>query len=206
MTFRTHKQFGIAFAYITLMILYQFKLFEINYYLCFPIVLLINQWGAKFPDLDHEFCNVKDKNVLTWTINKIIHLTGGKHRSWQTHSWDVMVVYAVASTYVGYKIFNSLNFGLFALINLAFVSGWTSHLWSDSLTSAGTKIFCWAKLKLVFVPKKIGKFRFNTGGEWEDFNYKLMRKFDVVLGLVALVFPQMPTIIRISKQLITMIT
>ena len=205
MTFKTHKQFGIAYAYLTLMLLYQFKVFEINYYLCFPIVLLVAQWGAKFPDIDHHYSAVKDKNTVTFIINKIIHLTGGKHRSRHTHSWDILVTYLVVSMVIGKMMFNSLNFGIFALINISFVSGWLSHLWSDSLTSDGTYLVCWLPFKVVWVAKKIFNFRFNTGGDWEEFNYSLMRKVDVVLGFIAVIYPIMPQILNVAKKIIGMI-
>ena len=189
MTYKTHKQYSIAFAYITLMLLYTYKVFEFNYYLCFPVVILVSQWGAKFPDLDHEFKIIKDKNVLTWVINKLIHLTGGKHRSWQTHSWDICIIYTVLSTYLANKFLDNASLTLALLINSGFVSGWISHLFSDTLNGVGVRLLCWLNKKVHFVPRKIGKFKFNTGGEWEDFNYFIMRRADVVLGLVAVIYP-----------------
>lgn len=207
MTYRTHKQYSIAFAYIALMILYTLKLFDFNYYLCFPIILLISQWGAKFPDLDHNFNQIKDRNVLTWIINKLIHLTGGHHRSWQTHSWDICIIYAILSNYLTHKYMNGTDAGLAFIINCGFISGWVSHLFSDMLNGVGIRLFCWYKQTIALVPKRIyllpkkivNKFKkerqskfiivFNTGGDWELFNYKVMRVSDVVLGIVAFVFP-----------------
>lgn len=209
MTYLTHKQYSIAFAYVTLMLLYSFKLCDINYYLCFPVIILISQWGAKFPDLDHDFKNIKDKNVLTWTINKLIHLTGGKHRSWQTHSIDIFVYYSVASYFMGSSIFEGTNLSVYMMINYGFASGWLSHLYSDMLNGVGIRMFCFSKKKVALVPRKlhirifrkdIVNIKFNTGGEWEDFNYRIMRKADVVLGLVAVIYPSIPYIADYIKN------
>lgn len=44
-------------------------------------------------------------------------------------------------------------------------------------------------MKIKFVPKKIGKLRFNTGNEWEKFNYTLMKYINIALGLVCILYP-----------------
>ena len=199
MTYRTHKQYSIAFSYIALMILYTLKLFNFSYYLCFPIILLVGQWGAKFPDLDHNFANIKDKNVLTWCISKLIHITGGKHRSWQTHSWDICVIYSVVTNLLIGKYLNEMDSGLAFLINCGFIAGWISHLVADMFNGVGVRIVCWSKKTVAFVPRKLFGIHFNTGGDWEIFNYKVMRMADVIFGLIALVYPFMEQIKYILK-------
>ena len=68
---------------------------EINYYLTIPVLLATAKYGALFPDVDHTWQNVKEKTVPNWIINKLIHLTGGKHRSWQTHSIDIVAMFTL---------------------------------------------------------------------------------------------------------------
>jgi membrane-bound metal-dependent hydrolase YbcI (DUF457 family) len=87
-------------------------------------------------------------------INSIIHLTGGKHRSWQTHSWDMWLI-----SLLGALKFNTLlnrdNSDVFILLVLGFWSGWFSHLVSDMMTSAGVRVLCWwKKSNVALVPKQ----------------------------------------------------
>ena len=93
MTYPTHRQYAICFAFLTSMLVYKYSLSEINYYLALPIILMASKYGALFPDLDHIWQNVKEKTVPNWIINKLIHITGGKHRSWQTHSIDILAIF-----------------------------------------------------------------------------------------------------------------
>lgn len=195
MTGPTHRMYSICFAYITAILLFKNSISEINYYLMIPILLATSRYGASFPDVDHHWSNVHDKTVTNKILNVLIRCTGGKHRSWQTHSIDICTVYTIISIKLPNVLYNK---GLISLVNsevmklllLGVASGWISHLISDSLTSEGVRIFCWnKKLKLKFVPKKIGKLRFNTGNEWEKFNYTLMRYINIALGVVCLIYP-----------------
>jgi hypothetical protein len=170
------------------------KMLKCNYYLCFPVILLVSQWGAKFPDLDHDFSHIKDRNVLTWIINKIIHITGGKHRSWQTHSWDICIAYSIISNLLIGRYLKDIDASLAFLINCGFLSGWVSHMFSDMLNGVGVRIVCWNSKTIAFVPKQFLGFHFNTGGDWEMFNYKVMRIADVVLGVIALIYPFMTNV------------
>ena len=72
---------------------------------------------------------------------------------------------------------------------LGFSAGWISHIFSDMLTSAGVKVVCFLKLRIAFVPKHIGKLRFNTGNEWEAFCYKTTRIINVIIGIICLLYP-----------------
>ena len=92
MTFPTHRAFAIGWVLIGNLMLYINGMTEINYYLALVIMLQIGKYGALFPDIDHLWQNVKEKTVSNFIINKLIHLTGGKHRSWQTHSIDIVAV------------------------------------------------------------------------------------------------------------------
>lgn len=207
MTGQTHNQYAVSGAFIASIIIYKTGLTEINYYLALPILILVSKYGGKFPDVDHHWGNVKDKTVPNWIINKIIHLTGGKHRSWQTHSIDIVFVASLLAYFLPNILFingkiSLVNKEVVSIIALGFMSGWISHIFSDMLTSAGVRIACWSKLKVALVPKNIGKLRFNTGHEWEQFNYSLIRKINIVLGIICLVYPYMDKIISLLNNII----
>ena len=194
MTGPTHRQYSVCFGLITLMLMYKFNVSEINYYLALPIMLLISRWGAQFPDFDHEWKNVGDKTTVKRIINILIHITGGKHRSWQTHSIDICIYSSIAAYILPDILFNlnklsSINKEVLSLILLSFCSGWISHIFSDMLNGTGVRLVCFLNFKIALVPKKIGKLRFNTGNEWEAFNYKIMRVINIILGIISLIYP-----------------
>lgn len=194
MTGPTHRQYSIGFAYIAMMIIYGIGISEINYYLALPIMLVMSKAGAAFPDVDHIWQNVSDKTTLNKIINTIIHITGGKHRSWQTHSIDICVLFTVASVIVPrklleYEVVSKINMQVLSIILLGFAAGWISHIFSDMLTSAGVRLICFLKFKIKLVPKKIGKLRFNTGNEWEAFNYKVVKILNIFLAISCLIYP-----------------
>ena len=176
------------------MILYKNDLTIINYYLALPIILMAAEYGAIFPDIDHSWHNVRDKTVPKWIINKLIHLTGGRHRSWQTHSIDIVMILTIlvsklTDLFVKYGRMSVVNKEVFGIISAGFFAGWISHLLSDMLTSAGVRVICFLDYKVALTPKKIGRLRFNTGNEWERFNYKVIRLVNIALGVIALTYP-----------------
>lgn len=195
MTYPTHRQYAISFAFIASMLVYEYGLSKLNYYLILPLMLLVSKYGALFPDLDHTWQNVKDKTVPNWIINKIIHLTGGRHRSWQTHSLDILVIVIVFSIMAPNYIYNKAaisieNKELLQIILIGFSSGWASHLLADMMTSAGVRLMCWNKKVIIrLVPRKLGSLRFNTGNEWEQFVFKVTRVINILLGTLAIVYP-----------------
>lgn len=194
MTYRTHKVYAVSGALIAAMYIYMHGLSTIDYYLALPILLMTGKYGGLFPDVDHEWVNVKDKTVPNWFINKLIHLTGGNHRSWQTHSIDIYLAFTIASFKVPSMLLERrdltlVNYEIMSLMLLGFISGWGSHLLSDMMTGAGVRLVCWSKFKVAFVPRKFLWMRFNTGNEWEDFNYFVIKLLNIGIGTVALVFP-----------------
>lgn len=202
MTGPTHRVYSVLFAFITTIILYSANITQIGYYSTLLIVLAFSKSGALFPDLDHTWQNVKVKNLFNKVINTLIHITGGKHRSWQTHSIDICTIYTVGA-YIIPKllldrgIITEVNKEIVTLILLGFASGWISHLFSDMLTSAGVRLICFLDFKVKFVPKKIGKIKFNTGNEWEAFNYKTISLMNNIIGFISLMYP-----ILINEELI----
>lgn len=199
MTGPTHKQFAVTGACLAAMIIYHEGLTQVNYFLSLPILLLTAKYGALFPDVDHHWASVKDKTVTNWIINKLIRVTGGKHRSWQTHSIDIVLVSSIISFYLPEILFNlgkitNVNKEVMSIILLGFMSGWISHIFSDMLTSAGVRLLCFKKHKVAIVPKSVGSFRFNTGHEWEEFVFKVMKIVNIVVGSICVIYPFIETV------------
>ena len=194
MTFRTHREFAISFIYLSTFYIYNHNLIDINYYLLLVIMLCVGAKGALFPDVDHTWQNVKEKTLFNWITNKVIHLTGGKHRSWQTHSLDLMLVlFALAVGgnkywFISGKI-SDLNYNIAKMIIFAFCSGWLSHLISDMLTTGGVYLLFFGKKKIRLVPKKLFGIRFNTGGDWENWFYSVNNRINIVMSIIALCYP-----------------
>lgn len=194
MTAPTHRQYSICFGYVTLVILYNLGITNVNYYLALPLILMASRYGAVFPDLDHSWQNVSDKTFLNKIINVLIHATGGKHRSWQTHSIDIVIYSGLLSWFLPNKLYQvgmitDVNKEVLLLLLLGFMSGWVSHMFSDMLTSEGVRLVCILKFKIKLVPKRIGNLKFNTGHEWEKFNYKIVKVLNIFLSIICLAYP-----------------
>ena len=194
MTGPTHRQYSVCFAFITMMLYYNLGITNINYYLAMIIVLMTSKSGALFPDVDHNWQNVHNKTIPNKIINTIIHLTGGKHRSWQTHSIDICTYFTLCSYFIPnilYKLnkISEIDKEVSIIILLGFSSGWISHLFSDMLTSAGVRLIFFINYKVKFVPRQLFKLKFNTGNEWEAFNYKVIKIINILLGVICLTYP-----------------
>lgn len=194
MTGPTHKQYSVCFACLTMMLFYKLGITKINYYLALLIVMMTSKVGALFPDVDHDWHNVSNKTVPNKIINILIHATGGKHRSWQTHSIDICAWFTLAAFTIPNILYKKgfvsiVNREVLSIIMLGFASGWISHLFSDMLTSAGVRVICFINKKVKLVPRKLGPIVFNTGHEWEAFNYKVIKIINIFLGVACLVYP-----------------
>lgn len=194
MTGPTHRQYSICFAFLVSILFFRLGITNINYYLAIPILLTTARTGALFPDVDHDWHNVHDKTTINRIINFIIHLTGGKHRSWQTHSIDICAWFTLGAFKIPKYLYSTgslsqVNFEVLQLLLLGFASGWISHLFSDMLTGEGVRLFCFIKKKVRFVPRKLGPIVFNTGDAWEAFNFKAMRIINTILGIYCILYP-----------------
>lgn len=194
MTGPTHKQYAVCTAYIVAMLMYRYDMSEINYYITLPVIIMSAKYGGLFPDIDHNWQYVSDKTTIHWVINKLIRLTGGKHRSWQTHSIDITLILSVGAYLLPKKleelgIISVVNKEIMMVILFGFMAGWISHIFSDMMTSAGVRVFAISSRKIAFVPDKLFGFRFKTGGEWERFNYKAMKLLRIILGALSLIYP-----------------
>lgn len=165
-----------------------------NFYIALLIIIPLGKAGSWFPDLDHHWDSVKEKNSLNWIINRLLRKTGAKHRSRHTHSIDILFFMMMIS--VNLPIFlaskgwlSEIDAKVFSLVSFGFLSGWLSHIFSDMLTSEGVYLCFWMKRKISFVPRKIGKLRFNTGHDWENWVYRRVLKLNNILLIVAIIYP-----------------
>ncbi len=194
MTAATHKQFAIAWVLIGNAILSMQELTQINYYLSMIIMVQIAKYGALFPDIDCAWNSVKEKNGFTRIMNFLIRVTGGKHRSWQTHSLDLALLMLLAAYWLPrhlcqYEVINVLNMEIFQLIMIAFTIGWLSHLFSDMLNAEGIRILFFLKFHLALVPKQFMGIKFKTGEEWEGLVLRFTKMLNLVIWLAALALP-----------------
>lgn len=191
MTGRTHRVYAMEFVFIIAIVLYATGLMEHNYYISLFIMVVVAPLGAKFPDYDVDPEYLPVKTIPAKTINFIIRHTGGKHRSWHTHSVEAFTIVCALAVYVSYilkpnEYLTASDQDIFSLVAMAFMSGWLSHLFADMLNYKGITLF---GKRIALVPKRIGKMKFNTDGEWEDFNYYVVDKANKILGFAALLFP-----------------
>ena len=127
-----------------------------------------DSFGSVFSDLDHGPDSIPSKDPVAIGINKLLRLSGSKHRSWQTHSLLVTGGFCFllfALVFAGNSLIGvtgAIEWAFLRLAVIGFVAGVSSHLFLDAFTTAGIHI--WPGLKLRFVPKK--SF-FATGGTWE---------------------------------------
>lgn len=160
-------------------------------------------YGSTVSDLDHNWNSCPSKDMVSFCIHRVLHLTTGlrqngvsnaalslfdsKHRSWQTHS-DLFLLIIVLSMHALIGMLGGAGLIIFKMVSIGFLLGVVSHLILDMLTPDGI----WSVLlmiinrvfglhipeKLHFVPKR--EF-FATGGRWEAFIQKLMWVFSFIL-------------------------
>ena len=118
------------------------------------LFILSARLGGAFPDWDQVWGSVPYKGFAAFITNKIIHATGGKHRSRHTHSIDISIIVCVALMYLSFKTFGAQSF-IFVLA-AGFASGWISHLVADGFTHDGIYLSFLSKRRNIrFVPKQI---------------------------------------------------
>lgn len=190
----THRQFAVFICLLGCMQLFRTNVFEINYYLSMIIMIQMAKCGALFPDIDHHWKSVKEKTFINWIFNKIIRYTGGVHRSWQTHSWDICIAFTILSFELpkmlaeqGY--ISGLDAEVASVVLVGFSMGWVSHLFSDMLSHTGVRVLFWNRKSVAFVPKRLFGIEFKTGASWEGFVYRVCRVLNVVVGIFAVMYP-----------------
>lgn len=186
---QTHEQFAIGFAVTSAMVMRAASLTELNKYSCVVIGLPFVLAGAKFPDYDIKWDSIGDKNMIKFAINKLITLTGGKHRSRHTHSVDIAIIALILGIGINSILYNKrlITYMDSSIINLTvvnFVLGWISHLVCDMLNPSGIYLTAfYPKIKLHIVPKKILWIDCGTGGVWEGLVYKVAWVLNIILVL-----------------------
>lgn len=183
---KTHRAGGCAAALISFEIMRTqgWLLPDVNEFIQLAMMYPICSWASIAPDLDHGKDSIPDKDPVSILINKLLRLSGSKHRSWQTHSLLVtggfcVLLYAFVFLFNAMLgVQNDIGWAYIRLATLGFISGIMSHLILDAFSTAGIHIY--PGLKLRFVPKTSA---FATGGKWEKFVF-----YTLIVVILVLVF------------------
>lgn len=208
MTGETHRAFSVTFAIGGAALLTHLGLSEVNPLVSAPVLLMASRYGAVLPDIDHHWGSVPDKTTPNRILNGFIRLTGGKHRSWHTHSWDIYLVFLLIVILFPYSALEPLGVPTVSVLSLLLYGvllGWGSHLFADMLTPAGVRLFCWSKFKLRLVPKWA---MFATSSKWEDICYKVVKVINNLAGFTYIgwcvhllgIIPQIQGLLKISGR------
>ena len=184
MTGKTHHAGGTAAALVAFQIMRTkgWLLPDCNEFIQLLMMYPFVSFGSIFSDLDHGPESIPSKDPVAIGINKLLRLSGSKHRSWQTHSLLVTGTFCallLALVYLGNVYFDTLGALDWILLRLAVIGfdvGVMSHLILDFITPSGIHI--WPGFKIRLVPKK--KF-FATGGTWEKIVFWLLIVFLIVM-------------------------
>jgi membrane-bound metal-dependent hydrolase YbcI (DUF457 family) len=182
----THRAFSVTFAVGGAYALSAYGISTVHPLVSAPVLLLAARYGALLPDVDHHWSSVAEKTVPNRIINGFIHLTGGKHRSWQTHSWDIYLLLLAILVFFPRAQIESIGLetaGVLYMLLYGVMLGWGSHMFSDMLTPQGVRLTCFSKFKVRLVPKWAV---FATDSRWEDICYNTIRVINVLAGLAYL--------------------
>ena len=158
MMYATHKAGGALFALAGFEILSKTGMItpDIEPWLAMLIMYPASSFGSTFPDLDHNWNNVKEHTPVNLLIHKILHLTRPRHRSWQTHCLVItLALIAGAFTFLSlwqhYQWWGAsqLTISLIYLMIAGFSLGIFSHLFLDTFTRAGIWLVPKVHLRLV---------------------------------------------------------
>jgi len=194
---KTHHAGGTAAALIAFEVMRAkgWLLPDCNEFIQLLMMYPFVSFGSVFSDLDQGPDSIPSKDPIAIAINKVLRITGAKHRSWQTHSLLVtggICALLFALIYLGNFYFTSLGAIDWILLRLAiigFIVGVASHLVLDFLTPQGIHI--WPGFKLRLVPKS--KF-FATGETWEKIVFVILIIVIILLVLKILVMDVVPSI------------
>lgn len=191
----THENFATGFAISAVILMESLKINELHPYISALVAVNFARVGGKFPDYDLDWDKIHDKNIINFAINKFIKFTGGTHRSWQTHSFDISIIVLFImlltnSILLNNGIINSMDSCLLNLTVTSFGIGWISHLVCDMLNPSGVYLTVFNKnIKLKLVPKKFLAMSCSTGGTWEKIVKGLSGIIDVVLIVIMIIMP-----------------
>ena len=193
MTGATHRVGGVvcALAGYTILEKKGMLISDVSPMLQLAVMYPFAIYGSTVSDLDHHWQSAPSKDIVSFCINKILHLTtelrkktksknpvlavfDAKHRSWQTHSDLFLLIMILLSIQAIGSSISGANSIIMKLVFTGFILGIISHLildmltpegiWSIVLTGVGKAFKINVPEKIHFVPKS--KF-FATGGSWE---------------------------------------
>ena len=191
MLYLTHSLYAVGISLLFGPLIYLCGFSHVNYWLMLIILAVFGKEGGKWPDCDHSSWNsVKEKTPFYWVCNKIIRMTGGKHRSRHTHALSTCVLFLCAGVVVPVVLANAgmlsfLDSQLIMVCASGFGAGWLSHLLADALNTTGIWATPFSKKQFSLVGKGT-IVKFNTGGNWEDFCQFVVGKVNI-LCIVAVV-------------------
>lgn len=166
---------------------------ELNDFVQLGIMYPICSWASIAPDLDHGPDSIPDKDPVSIFINKILRLTGAKHRSWQTHCLlitgvFIFLLYALIKLGNVFWGSNKLDWVILRLLLTGFSVGIGSHLILDAMSTAGIHI--WPGFKMRFVPKTSA---FSTGSTWETIVFWVL-----IVGIIVMLISILLGVFNIS--------
>jgi len=189
---------------------------DVNPLIQLTVMYPFSIYGSTVSDLDHDWHSCPSKDVVSYAINKILHLASplidcigekspiskvlsifdAKHRSWQTHSDLTLLGMIWLMNYFVNTSVTSADAVILRLVFTGLIMGVISHLILDMLTPEGIWCFSTVILRKItkkkIFPEKISlvpnsKF-YRTGGAWET----LVRKVLWVLCIIFLLKILMP--------------
>lgn len=185
MTGKTHRVGGVVGGLVGFAVLKNNGLLveEISEPLQMILIHASSMYGSILLDMDHDWDSCPSKDIFSWVIWKILHLTtpirrwlqGGKfrrkiykrvrglleftdskHRSWQTHSDLTLILILGIMIYLPRLMSSSYDGILITVLGEGILFGVLSHLLLDMLTTDGIWSFILAPLRILSNEKKDG--------------------------------------------------
>lgn len=150
MTGRTHKAAGCAAMLAAYIYMSQkgYLLDGIHPIVQLAVMYPAASWGSTMPDLDQTSVdNIPDKTPVSIAVHKLLHIGKIKHRSWQTHTWAITLLFIIALYALLWcartNVWLGSSVGTYDILNMlltGFSVGNISHLMLDTLTYEGTQL------------------------------------------------------------------
>lgn len=212
MTGKTHRLGGVVCCLVGYSILESKGMLikDVSPLLQLTVMYPFSIYGSIVSDLDHHWESTPSKDIFSFWVNKVLHLTTGlsdsvkkkipvlklfdaKHRSWQTHSdlFLFLLIYFFTSLMsVGSSGSVYAQQVIMMLVFSGLMLGILSHVILDMLTPEGIWCIIFVVLNKLFkvgLPKKIrlvprNSF-FATDGGWENLIRKVLWLSCFILSL-----------------------
>lgn len=166
MTYKTHLSFGILFSSYYFLVFKHLGLSPALAIILFFVTLL----GASVPDLDTPTGGLWQKVPAGSIIGRLVHpafIGGHRHLSHSLigmaiFTWLFVLLFRMFSLNSVFLILNSTN------ATAAFVLGYASHLFADSLTEEGVPLLFPIDYHFGIPPNPFEKVRIKTGQWFEN--------------------------------------